>query len=170
MVSNKGGISTPKDFPMIMIFTGDNGSDYGYKDGWTNEGIFQYTGEGQIGPMQFTKGNKAIREHVKDGEALYVFEYVRTGHVRFIGEMIYIGYHYRQAPDIEGNLRQAIVFELFPIEEVQDPVDASSDYQNINNLLKGKTLRELRRLADNSSSQWPTVKERKSLIRIRSKP
>jgi len=34
----QGGISTPKDYPMIMIFTGDYGEEFGYKDGWNKEG------------------------------------------------------------------------------------------------------------------------------------
>jgi len=39
-----GGISTPSKHPFIMIFTGDRGEEYGYKDGWTENGIFLYTG------------------------------------------------------------------------------------------------------------------------------
>ena len=43
----QGGIWTPREFPVIFIFTGESGETYGYKDGWTAEGSFSYTGEGQ---------------------------------------------------------------------------------------------------------------------------
>jgi hypothetical protein len=52
----RGGISTPKEHPIIMLFTGETGEQFGYSDGWTEDGIFYYTGEGQIGPMTFERG------------------------------------------------------------------------------------------------------------------
>jgi hypothetical protein len=33
-----GGISTHSQYPFMMIFTGDRGEEYGYKDGWTTRG------------------------------------------------------------------------------------------------------------------------------------
>jgi len=45
---NQGGISTPSSHPMILIFTGDTGAQYGYHDGWDEDGSFRYTGEGQV--------------------------------------------------------------------------------------------------------------------------
>ncbi len=45
----QGGISTPSEHPMIFIFTGDSGTHYGYEDGWDDDGVFCYTGEGQRG-------------------------------------------------------------------------------------------------------------------------
>ena len=46
----QGGISTPKDYPFIMLFTGETGADYGYRDHW-DKGVFYYTGEGRVGDM-----------------------------------------------------------------------------------------------------------------------
>ena len=40
------GIWTPKEFPVVFLFSGDSGELYGYKDGWTTGDVFQYTGEG----------------------------------------------------------------------------------------------------------------------------
>jgi len=57
----QGGICTPAAAPFVFAFTGDTGEQYGYKDRWTDDGVFQYTGEGQVGDMQFIRGNKAIR-------------------------------------------------------------------------------------------------------------
>ena len=49
----QGGISTPKDHPFIMLFTGETGADYGYHDR-LDKGVFYYTGEGQVGDMSYT--------------------------------------------------------------------------------------------------------------------
>jgi 5-methylcytosine-specific restriction protein A len=45
----QGGISTPKEHPMIFLITGESGSQYGYTDGFRSDGTYWYTGEGQVG-------------------------------------------------------------------------------------------------------------------------
>jgi 5-methylcytosine-specific restriction protein A len=45
----QGGISTPKAAPLIFLFTGEAGDQYGYHDGLRDDGTFAYTGEGQVG-------------------------------------------------------------------------------------------------------------------------
>ena len=99
-----------------MIFTSDAGEQYGYKDGWTEDGLFNYTGEGQVGDMQFKMGNKAIRDHSRNGKAIHLFKYVSTGLVMYLGQVICTGYHTRTSLDRNNDDRQAIVFELTPIE------------------------------------------------------
>jgi hypothetical protein len=69
----QGGISTPQGRPYLLLFTG-TGEHYGYHDGWDKNGVFLYSGEGQIGDMKFTGGNKAIRDHSKNGKDLHLFE------------------------------------------------------------------------------------------------
>ncbi len=49
----QGGISTPSRHSFIMLFTGEQGQQYGYRDGWSEDGLFPYTGEGQRGDMPF---------------------------------------------------------------------------------------------------------------------
>lgn len=108
----QGGISTPSHHNFIMLFTGEAGQPHGYKDGWTKENIFTYTGEGQRGDMQFKFGNKAIRDHVDAGKELHLFEQAKKGFVRYVGQMECIGYHIVEAPDTDRKQRKAIVFEL----------------------------------------------------------
>ena len=48
--NRQNGISNCKGHPIIFIFTGSSGEQYGYEDGWDSEGYFRYTGEGQIEP------------------------------------------------------------------------------------------------------------------------
>ena len=70
----QSGICPSATFPYIFIFSGAQGKQHGYKDGWDNSNIFSYTGEGQAGDMQFTKGNLALRDHLKNNKRVFLFE------------------------------------------------------------------------------------------------
>lgn len=108
----QGGISTPASYPFILIFTASTGEQYGYNDGWQVDGTFLYTGEGQIGDMTFTRGNRAIRDHLAAGKAIHLFEYARMGHVCYVGELLYRTHKVIKGPDLNGVIRDVIVFEL----------------------------------------------------------
>jgi 5-methylcytosine-specific restriction enzyme A len=99
-----------------MLFTGEQGEEYGYRDGWIAGDVFLYTGEGRTGDMVFKRGNRAVRDHVGDGKDLHLFEYVAVGKVRYVGQMVCTGLRRPEAPDERGELRKAIVFELKPVE------------------------------------------------------
>ena len=73
------------------------------------------------------------------------------------------GFHFRIAPDLEGNARKAIVFELTPIEEF-----LHSSLTEEEEDLGRDSLEELRRKALDSSVEGKSASERKSLIRLRS--
>jgi tetratricopeptide (TPR) repeat protein len=61
--SRQSGISTPKNWPRIFLFTGTSGEQHGYQDGWDTEGVFPFFGEGQRGDMELVRGNRAIGDH-----------------------------------------------------------------------------------------------------------
>src|SRR4051812_21524750 len=42
----QGGISTPTRVRCVFLFTGPGGAQHGYRDGWNDDGVFLYTGEG----------------------------------------------------------------------------------------------------------------------------
>lgn len=113
----QGGISTPAKHAMIFLFTGESGEQHGYSDGWA-DGTFLYVGEGQSGDMEFTRGNKAVRDHAENGKELHLFRQHSKGNVEYLGEMRCTGYHSRTAPDTKDRLRQAIVFELTPVQRL----------------------------------------------------
>src|ERR1039458_2281507 len=73
----QGGISTPAA-PFIFLFTGRQGTAYGYHDGMNADGTVEYTGEGQTGDMEFIRGNHAIRDHAQNGKDLLLFETLKT--------------------------------------------------------------------------------------------
>lgn len=111
----QGGISTPANQPFIFLFTGEQGEQYGYRDGWTEDGVFLYTGEGQVGDMMLVRGNRAILQHSEEGKDLHLFKYVARGSVQYIGQMVCTGYQERKAPDRDRVSRKVIVFELTPV-------------------------------------------------------
>jgi 5-methylcytosine-specific restriction protein A len=162
----QGGISTPSSHGIILLFTGDAGQKHGYHDELSRDGIFFYTGEGQKGDMRYLSGNRAIRDHVQDGKDLHLFKQAQKGHVRYVGQMVCTGSSYADAPDTQGRLRKAIVFELTPIQEfvqLQEEEDSETE------ALLDDSLKALRQKALAESAEASTPKERKSLWRRRSK-
>ena len=109
----QGGISTPRDFAGVLLFTGASGEKYGYSDGWS-AGVFRYTGEGQRGDMAFVRGNRAVRDHGENGRDLYLFA-IETSGCRYLGPFACGGWSRERAPDGTGALRSAIVFDLIPL-------------------------------------------------------
>lgn len=110
----QGGISTPAQSPFVIIFTGEAGKSHGYADRWDDDGVFHYYGEGQSGDMTMTGGNRAIRDHLKDGKRLIAFKSLGHGKpYRFDGEFVCIGaYISPDTPATRGPNRNAIVFKL----------------------------------------------------------
>lgn len=109
----QGGISTPRGFPCIYLFSGSSGEQFGYNDGWVDADTYRYSGEGQRGDMQLHRGNRAITEHVKDGKTIHLFEKVSNGHYRYSGELEYAKHEFEERViDADGHTRTAIVFTL----------------------------------------------------------
>ena len=115
----QGGISTPSGWPFIFLFTGESGEQYGYRDGWDENGIFLYTGEGQVGDMAFSRGNKAIRDHATEGKDLHLFEALGKGKgYRYVGRFACSSWEFRQGVDRNGDERRVIVFHLIQPEGI----------------------------------------------------
>jgi 5-methylcytosine-specific restriction protein A len=101
-----------------MLFSGETGQQYGYRDGWV-EGVFEYSGEGQFGDMPMVRGNRAVRDHARNGKDLHLFETQGGGQVQYVGQMVCAGTKTREAPDLDGNMRRAIIFDLVPVESLE---------------------------------------------------
>lgn len=168
---SQGGISTPSGHPHIFIFTSDTGEDYGYHDKFHSDGMFWYTGEGQVGNMEMTRGNVAIRDHHKLGKKLHLFEYVKKGHVRYLGEAQYAGHHIEQRPDRENKLRNAIIFHIALLEQpnnfIQEP-KGSYEINATSKVIRNLSLHELRTLALQAISTNASDEQIKQNIFIRS--
>lgn len=112
----QGGISTPKNHPIILLFDTSRGAEYGYRDGFTDEGIYEWTGEGQTGIMTISRGNRAILTHTETKKQIHLFKETEPGWVKYVGEMVSLGYFLFEGEDKKGNLRKLIVFNLAPID------------------------------------------------------
>lgn len=132
----QGGIITPSKFPLVIIVTGEEGLQHGYSDRFREDGVFDYFGEGQVGPMELVRGNQAIARHSVDGKSLLLFRKTKSG-LRFEGEMVCESYRTEIAKDREGNDREAIVFELRALGSVVEVVDdIKGDPTNLSELFK----------------------------------
>ncbi len=115
------GICTPTGKPYIFLFTGGTGEKRGYVDGWTDDGTFSYSGQGQSGDMTFQRGNAAIRDHAANGKDLLLFENVGNGMVKYLGQMVFGGYQIiPDQVDSNGVARDIIQFHLVEFSTVQD--------------------------------------------------
>ena len=133
----QGGIITPTEYPVVIAVSGASGKKHGYLDEWTNDGVFLLFGEGQRGDMSFDSGNKAIRDHVKDGKALYLFLTTKKkGEIRFAGEFNCDSYHLEQAKDSDDKRRSAIVFHLVPLEAMSTAPPPDQPIKGPPNLLE----------------------------------
>ena len=110
------GIATPSTLPLILIFTGDSGSVYGYNDEFLEDDTFLYTGEGTEGDMTMDGGNKALRDHKANGESIHLFEDTdMPWMVTYLGEYEYVSHKTDTLPDENNQPRDAFRFRLAPV-------------------------------------------------------
>jgi 5-methylcytosine-specific restriction protein A len=160
----QGGIITPSRTPIVILITGAEGAAHGYSDRQRADGVFEYFGEGQSGDMEFVRGNAAILNHAREGKDLLLFSKQREG-LRFEGVYVCEGFHRESAPDTQGNVRSAIVFELRPLEaviEVEAGDDLAGDGRQVD-------IVELRKRALAAASLEPERRERSADVFERSR-
>ena len=165
----RGGIATPTSAPLVFAFTSEAGAAFGYEDKFQPDGIFWYTGEGQVGDMQMIRGNAAIANHTQLGKSILLFESTPKGEVRFIGEADCLGHHIEQRPDRNGALRNAIIFHLgiqpsVPTSRVGQKTAPHSQSRKLPAKL---TLSELRSLALESVAESAPPGEKIVNVRVR---
>jgi len=126
----QGGISTPADHPVIILFTGESGKGHGYDDFWDDDGIFHYVGEGQRGDMEFKAGNEKLARHREDGKDVLLFQALgKSKPCRYVGQFtLEDTYQKEGVRDTDANLRRIIVFKLRPLGE-QDNGPGPTDTQ-----------------------------------------
>lgn len=122
------GISTPASESFIFIFTDPDSEEYGYSDRFLDNGLFVYSGEGQVGDMTMDGGNERILNHRENGDSLYIFEKVGEQNgadvVTYDGEYEYVDHYWERAPDDNGEMRDAIRFKLAPAGGIETELDA----------------------------------------------
>jgi len=110
----QGGIGPSSRTPTVLFFTDRaTGHRHGYYDGFDRDGLFQYTGEGQVGDQRMVQGNKAILRHKQDGRLLLGFRAVGSS-VTYMGEFELVDHFETDRHDTNGDLRVVVVFRLRP--------------------------------------------------------
>jgi 5-methylcytosine-specific restriction enzyme A len=158
----QGGILTPREVPLIIVVTGEEGGQYGYDDFWDADGVFHYYGAGQEGDMVFRTGNLALRDHAINGEDVHLFEQEPSA-LRYVGQMVGAGYgEIDDVPDRNGDLRRAIVFRLIPIEDTGGTAaPASTAAEPPGDLRWTMPLEELRNRAATTIGKQPRARQGK---------
>lgn len=113
----QGGISPSRQTDNVFVFTDPaKGLRHEYLyDGWREDGLYHYTGEGQHGDQLMAQGNRAIRDHQEEGRDLHLFE-VRGGMATYLGPFEYVDHYQADAPETgEGPIRNVLVFRLRPL-------------------------------------------------------
>ena len=127
----QNGISRSRKYPLIFIFTNPFKKSDIYEDKWEDE-VFYYSGEGTLGDMTFTRGNKSIRDHHVDDNKLFLFQKTKkSGFWTFVDEFNYTGYQFYNCPDRNGDIRKGIQFKLLSItkdfsKSIEDDHDEGS--------------------------------------------
>jgi hypothetical protein len=101
----------------VIIFTAPSGHKYGYYDGVQPDGCFHYTGEGQAGNQQLKQGNRALAQHKQTNKSVRLFSGA-SGEVTYVGQFELDQqepFYKTDAPDVNGEMREVIVFRLRPI-------------------------------------------------------
>ena len=125
----QSGIAASGQTPNVMIFTDpEEATENGYNfDGWVEDEIFQYTGEGQSGDQVWKRGNKRLGEHHLNQDAVRVFvaNGIQPG-TKDTKKHLYLGefrldedepFLRAECPDREGDDRAVFVFRLRPVGE-----------------------------------------------------
>jgi 5-methylcytosine-specific restriction protein A len=163
----QGGIITPKDHNLIIIVTGEEGGQHGYADVMREDGVFEYFGEGQVGDMVLLRGNSAVFNHAENGKDLLLFRKSKSG-LRFEGQFVAEGILERDAPDTEGNMRTAFVFELRPLEALIEGVQKRPAVHGADDLatLRAKAIAAAKnKPRSKKGNSTATVFERSQIIR-----
>lgn len=115
----QGGIGPSTRAPVVLFFTDPHaGHRHGYYDGWDDEGLFNYYGEGQIGDQRLVQGNKAILNHQTDGRTLEGF-LAKGPTVTYLGTFELVDFYWTEAHETASTtVRQVVVFRLRPLNDV----------------------------------------------------
>lgn len=119
------GISVPArgttQTSVMLFWKPQHGAQWGYQDGWTEDGSrFYFTGMGQTGDQTFgghTTENGRLRDHRKDGMSVRLLRARQTNSVSYEAQLQLVDFFYLSATDGLGNPRQVIQFEFEPIGE-----------------------------------------------------
>lgn len=167
----QGGISPSAKSPNVFLFTDpERGHRHGYIfDGACEDGLYDYTGEGQRGDQLMVQGNRTIRDHRAEGRELHLFDASgRT--LTYVGRFEYVDDYRADAPQKgSSNERSVIVFRLRPrgktVTVASSPVE-QLDRKRVKRLPVEQLLTEHTLIEPNSKPYKATRREQKLVRRF----
>jgi len=117
--SHQWGITSCLGGTNILVFTNPRSAKkFGYDifEGLQRTGIYTYTGQGQVGDQSVEVGsNRTLLSTQWTGRPIRLFRVDRT-EVTYFGRyrLSNVPFRYETAPDLNGVLRQVVVFNLHP--------------------------------------------------------
>jgi 5-methylcytosine-specific restriction enzyme A len=123
------GIVPSKREPVILLFHTEEPAQQFYRDGFDENGVYWYSGEGSEGNMTWTPANRAVRDHAELGFDLLFFERVqrKDGLWQFAHILFYFTFKQEQRIDRTGKERSAIIFGLLQAaSDIADTPQTSS--------------------------------------------
>ncbi len=115
------GISNCPKHPIIFIFSNPKEKQDVYEDRWEGS-VFYYSGEGRIGDMKFSGGNKSILNHKLNNKKIYLFEggTGQSGYWKYIDELKLVNWRHYPCKDDNGQDRKGIQFKLLSVSKDYD--------------------------------------------------
>ena len=106
------GISNCPNNDLIFIFTKSKKSQDIYIDEW-KEDYFFYSGEGRVGDMEMTGGNKTIWNHAINNRKIHLFrDTKKSGYWEYVDQLKLVDINYYRNHDENKDERQAFQFVL----------------------------------------------------------
>lgn len=134
--STQGGISASSQTANVFLFSDpEAGEEYGYFDGWNDDGYFHYTGSGQHGDQRINYApNAAILNHREGNRALRLFRGSRDV-VTYVGRFEVDAdqpYFWDYLPERTGGpKRWVVVFRLHQIGDVSPSMNVDALMQPV---------------------------------------
>jgi 5-methylcytosine-specific restriction enzyme A len=127
----QGGISTPREHPIIFIWTEpDSDQQDVYVDKWEND-YFYFSGQGRRGDMLMNGNNKSILEHELNGKEIHLFEKTsESGMWKYIDELKLVDLNYYRNDDEDGKDRQSFQFVLLSKSKESNIKFSNEDKEN----------------------------------------
>lgn len=134
--SRFSGIVPSKREPAVLLFHTQEPAQQFYSDGFDDDGVYWYSGEGSSGDMTWIASNRAVRDHFDLGLDLLFFERVqrKDGLWRFAHIFQYFSHKLEQRVDKAGKYRAAIVFGLLSVMSLPESVEIEAERMDLDSL------------------------------------
>ena len=90
------------------------GGKFVYKDRWTAEGDYIYSGEGKTGDQKMEGGNLAIKTAAEERKDIHLFVKISPMEYYYQGIFVLTDYTLEEEKDENGNNRMEYKFRLTP--------------------------------------------------------